>query len=644
MARLLDAINSPEDLKKLSRAELPQLAHEIRCLILEVVERNGGHLASSLGVVELTLALHYLHDFSRDRIVWDVGHQSYAHKILTGRRETFQTLRLIDGLSGFPNRTESPYDPFTAGHSGTSISTAMGLLMGLERRRDLEGPAAAGPAAKVVAVIGDASIASGLAFEGLNYAGDTGERLMVVLNDNRMAISNTVGALSKHLNRIRTSPRYNEIKRDVRRFIDAVPALGQRMEKAVERVKDLVRHSVVPGWLFEEFGFRYFGPVDGHNIDELLDMFGGIAKLDIEQPVLVHVLTQKGRGSDEACSDPCRYHGISPAIAADGKTSEETPVEGRPSFTKVFSRVVTDLAWATPELCAITAAMPDGTGLGEFAKAFPERLYDVGICEQHAAALAGGLASAGLRPVVAVYSTFLQRAYDQIFHDVCLQKVPVIFAIDRAGLVGSDGPTHHGVFDIAYLRHLPGMTLMAPSDARELEAMFRFALTLDGPCAIRYPRAAVSEADVTPDAPIELGKSVVVAEGADGTILAYGAMVSIALEARAALVAKGLDVKVIDARFAKPVDADALARELAGAPFVLTLEEGAAAGGFGSAALEAASTRGADVGRLHVLGIPDRFIEHGPRSELLRRIALDPRGVAETVVRISNRTRSMRPA
>ena len=634
MECLLQSINSPQDLRRLKREQLPQLAHEIRCLILEVVERNGGHLASSLGVVELTVALHYLYDFSRDRLIWDVGHQAYAHKILTGRRESFHTLRTVGGLSGFPNRFESPYDPFITGHAGASISTALGLLMGMERKRGLATPKPTDRPPRVVAVIGDASIASGLAFEALNHAGDSRNRLMVVLNDNRMAISDTVGALSKHLNRLRTSPRYAELKREVRRFIDSVPALGPRMEKTVERMKDLVRHAMVPGWLFEEFGFRYFGPIDGHNMGDLIDVLAGIENLNVDQPVLVHVLTQKGRGHDEACIDPCKFHGLSPAVAADGKTSEETPVPDKPSYTKVFSRVIADLAWAKPEICAITAAMPDGTGLAEFQKSFPERIYDVGICEQHAVGLAGGLASAGLRPVVAVYSTFLQRAYDQIFHDVCLQEVPVIFAVDRAGLVGSDGPTHHGVFDVAYLRHLPGMVLMAPADARELEAMFRFAATLDGPCAVRYPRAAVPDADLSPDAPIALGKSVVAADGTDGTLFAYGAMVAVALEARTLLQAQGLTVKVIDARFAKPIDADALARELEESPFVLTLEEGVAAGGFGSAALEAMSARGADVRRLHVAGIPDRFIEHGPRTELLRRIGLDPAGVARTAAQI----------
>ncbi len=642
MDRLLDSINSPQDLRRLTREQLPQLAHEIRCLVLDVVSHNGGHLASSLGVVELTVALHYLHDFSRDRIVWDVGHQAYAHKILTGRRENFHTLRTLGGLSGFPNRFESPYDPFISGHAGASISTALGLLMAMDRKRDLSGAKPEVRPPRVVAVIGDASIASGMAFEALNHAGDSANRLMVVLNDNRMAIADTVGALSKHLNRIRTSTRYNELKRDVRHFIDSVPALGPRMEKAVERLKDLVRHSVVPGWLFEEFGFRYFGPVDGHNIGDLVDTFAGIENLNINQPVLVHVLTQKGRGYDEACLDPCKFHGLSPAAAADGKTSEETPVPDKPSYTKVFSRVVADLAWAKPELCAITAAMPDGTGLAEFQKSFPERLFDVGICEQHAVALAGGLASGGLRPVVAVYSTFLQRGYDQIFHDVCLQEVPVLFAVDRAGLVGSDGPTHHGVFDIAYLRHLPGMTLMAPADAREMEAMFRFAAELDGPCAVRYPRAAVPDTDISPEAPIELGKSAVAAEGTDGTLFAYGAMVVIALDARAILAKQGLAVKVIDARFAKPVDADTLARELDEAPFVLTIEEGAAAGGFGSAALEAMSARGADVRRLHVAGIPDRFIEHGPRGELLRRIGLDAEGIARHVLKLLDRAEPVR--
>lgn len=637
MGELLDTVNSPEDLKALEHSQLPALAHEIRCLIREVVERNGGHLASSLGVVELTIALHYLYDFSVDRLVWDVGHQCYTHKLLTGRREQFQSLRLIDGLSGFPSRDESPYDPFTAGHSGTSISTALGLLTGLERARELaeEPPEVE---SRVVAVIGDASIASGLAFEGLNHAGTLARRLLVILNDNRMAISGTVGALSQHLNKVRTSSAYNELKRDVRHFIDSVPVLGSRMEKAVEWLKDLVRHSVVPGWIFEELGFRYFGPINGHDFEELLDTLGQIRKLRLDQPILLHVLTEKGHGHEEACEDPCRFHGIAPAIAADGKTSEETPVPGKPSFTGVFSRVITDLAWARPEMCAITAAMPDGTGLTSFAENFPDRFYDVGICEQHAVALAAGLAAAGLRPVVAVYSTFLQRAYDQVFHDVCLQKLPVVFALDRSGLVGSDGPTHHGVFDIAYLRHLPGMVLMAPADAAELELMFRFALTLEVPCAIRYPRSAVSERQVSSPRTLELGHAATLAEGDGGTLLAYGSMVPVALEAREVLAKDGIECRVIDARFAKPLDEKAILREIKRSPFVLTLEEGCAAGGFGSAVLELAGANGADVRKVHVAGIPDRFIEHGPRSELLRRIGLDAEGVANSVRQLHRNT------
>jgi len=641
MGTLLDGIASPEDLKKIPRERLGELAHEIRCLIREVVERNGGHLASNLGAVELTIALHYLYDFSTDRLVWDVGHQAYTHKLLTGRRKAFESLRMMGGLSGFPNRQESPYDPFTAGHSGTSISTALGLLAGLERAGEpAEKPPKAAP--RVVAVVGDASIACGLAFEGLNHAGVLKKNLLVVLNDNRMAISGTVGALGKYLNTMRTSAAYNEIKRDVRHLIDSVPVLGQRMEKAMERLKDVVRRSLVPGWIFEELGFRYFGPVDGHSFDELLEALGEIRKLRLEQPILLHVLTQKGHGDDEACENPARYHGVSPAAAADGKTSEETPVNGKPSYTQVFARAITELGRAKPEVCAITAAMCDGAGLGDFSASFPGRTYDVGICEQHAVALAAGLAAGGMRPVVAVYSTFLQRAYDQIFHDVCLQNFPVVFAVDRAGLVGSDGPTHHGVFDIAYLRHLPGMVLMAPSDAGELERMLRFALTLEVPCAIRYPRAAVPETRAGSDAAIEMGKSAELAEGDAGTILAYGSMVVTALEARKLLAEEGMEVRVIDARFAKPLDAEMVSRELARSRWVLTAEEGALAGGFGSAVLEAASLLGADARKVHLAGIPDRFVEHGPRSELLGRIGLDARGLADTAKKLHQNSRRKR--
>jgi 1-deoxy-D-xylulose-5-phosphate synthase len=399
------------------------------------------------------------------------------------------------------------------------------------------------------------------------------------------------------------------------------------MEKAAERLKDFVRRSVVPGWLFEEFGFRYFGPIDGHNFDELLDTLAEIRKLQIDRPIMLHVFTEKGHGDDEACEDPCRYHGVSPKMTENGKVSEETPVPGKPTYTQAFGRAVCELAEKHPELCAITAAMPDGTGLTEFAKRFPERFYDVGICEQHAVALSGGLAGAGLRPVVAIYSTFLQRGYDQIFHDVCLQDFPVIFAIDRAGLVGSDGPTHHGVFDVAYLRHLPGIVMMAPADAKELEEMFAFAMTLAVPCAIRYPRAVVPENGISAPEPIVLGRPSVLAEGKHGTILALGGMAGTALDARKLLAESGMEIRVVNARFVKPLDEEAILREVKDAPFVLTLEEGCAAGGFGSAVLELVSSRG-DAGSVHVAGIPDRFIEHGPRGELLSRIGLDAAGVA----------------
>ncbi len=624
MSSLLDKIDSPEDLKKLSRKELPGLAGEIRKLIQEVVANTGGHLASNLGVVELTLALHYVYDFSYDRLLWDVGHQCYTHKLLTGRKGGFHTLRQYQGLSGFPNPKESPHDPLIAGHSGTSISTALGLLCAgeLGHRHGGKRPP------RIVALIGDGSIGSGMAFEALNHVGELKKKLLVVLNDNRMSISQTVGALSRYLHRIRVAPVYTELKKDVKQFLDVLPGVGVRMGRALEQIKNTIRHALVPGRIFEDLGFRYYGPINGHDLHELIDTLREIEKLELAEPVLLHVHTQKGRGFQPAVLEPGRFHSASPFRMENGKVRVEPESSDSQTYTQVFSRTIVKEATRLPQVCAITAAMPLGVGLEDFAKRFPERCFNVGICEQHAVGLAAGLAVGGMKPVVAVYSTFLQRAYDQVFHDVCLQGLGVVFAIDRAGLVGSDGPTHHGVFDIAYLRHLPGMTLLAPKDGHEFEQMLAFALDLDRPVAMRYPRARAPEAITGECAPIALGKAETVLPGEDGAVIAYGAMVEPCLEACRKLRQRGSSISLINARFASPVDEQLLAEQFDRQPFVITVEDGVLAGGFGSAVLELASRLGKDSRKVKCLGIPGQFIEHGRRTKLLEILQLDCHSLA----------------
>jgi 1-deoxy-D-xylulose-5-phosphate synthase len=616
MSRYLDKINSPADLRTIPLADLPTLAQEIRERIIEVVSRNGGHLGSNLGAVELTIALHYCYDFSADRLVWDVGHQAYTHKLLTGRRDRFDTLRQKHGISGFPSSAESVFDPFTTGHSGTSISTALGLACG---------DAALGRTRKIVACIGDGSIASGVAFEALNHAGQLGRDLLVVLNDNEMSIAGTVGALASYLNRVRTAESYRELKQEVHRLLDALPVFGGRMSAVIERVKDAVRRSMIDGAMFEELGFRYYGPLDGHDLAKLIATLTEIRKLS--GPVLLHVLTQKGRGHPEAVGDPHRLHSTPPCDPDEDAHLERS---ARPSYTKVLSGALVDLGQRDDRVVAITAAMPDVTCA--FAEAFPCRHYDVGICEQHALGLACGLAAAGLRPIVAIYSTFLQRAYDQVFQELCLQRANVLLAIDRAGIVGADGPTHHGVFDVAYLRHLPEMKLLAPKDGPELAAMLAFALSLDGPAAIRFPREDVPEP--MPQAPIELGRAQLLREGRDIVLWAYGAMVSRCMHAADLMAAQGLSATVVNARFAKPLDADLLLR-LADRP-IITVEDAALCGGFGSAVVEQLNAAARDA-RVTRLGIPDSFVEHGPRAELLAQIGLTPQGIANCGLRIADR-------
>lgn len=616
MARILDTIESPQDLRRLTSGELARLASEIRSEILSVISKNGGHLAPNLGVVELTLALHLTFSSPRDKIIWDVGHQCYVHKLITGRRDAFSTIRLYKGLSGFPKRAESPHDVFETGHSSTSISAGVGMAVA----RDL-----AGEDHSVVCVIGDGAMTGGLAFEALNHAGHLGTNLIVVLNDNEMSISKNVGALAAYLGTIRSDPALRKIKDDVMAILKSIPAIGPMVADAAKRLKDSVKYLVVPGMLFEELGFKYIGPIDGHNIDALRRALSDARVLG--GPVLVHVVTQKGKGYKPAMENPTRFHGTGPF---DLDTGEPVgPPAPAPSWTSFFSKWICEAAEREPALIAITAAMPDGTGLDAFRDRFPKRFFDVAIAEQHAVTFAAGAASQGLKPVVAIYSTFLQRAYDQIVHDVALQNLPVVFAVDRAGIVGEDGQTHQGVFDIAFLRHIPNITVMAPKDENELRSMLAFALRHGGPSAIRYPRGPALGVPIDPELrPVEIGRAEVLTSGSDVGIIALGTMVYPALWAAEILKRDGIDATVVNARFVKPLDRETILRVARQTGRLVTVEEGVRMGGFGSAVLELLADAGLYNIPVAVLGVPDEFIEHGARETLLMDLGLSPDGIA----------------
>ena len=616
---ILETINSPDDLKKLSASRLPEVAAELRRMIIDTCAGNGGHLAPSLGVVELTIALHRVFSTPTDKIVWDVGHQAYAHKILTGRREPFGTLRTLNGISGFPKRGESPHDAFDVGHSSTSISAATGYAAA----RDLDGRKN-----KVLAVIGDGSMTGGSAYEGMNHAGHLDKDLIVVLNDNEMSIAENVGALSNFLSRTSSSEFVHRFKKDVEAFLKRVD-VGKGVLHVARKIEDSFKGFFTPGMLFEAFGFNYIGPIDGHDLPMLIETLENVKKLN--DAVLVHVLTKKGKGYKPAEDNPSLFHGVGPFDIGTGKILKGKG--GAASYTAIFGSALCKLAAEDERITAITAAMPDGTGLTAFAKEFPGRFFDVGIAEQHGVTFAAGLAAEGLRPVFAVYSTFLQRAYDQVFHDVCLQNLPVTFALDRGGVVGSDGPTHHGAFDLSYLRHLPNMTLMAPKDENELQHMLATAIDLGQPAAIRYPRGNGYGVPLDQTLhPLPIGKAEVLREGNDGALLALGSMVVPALEAAAMLEEQhGIRLTVVNARFVKPLDA-ALIRELAGKyGTLITLEENALQGGFGTAVLELLEEHGISGIQVLRLGYPDSYIPQGEQHELRAMLGLDPAGISATV-------------
>ena len=623
---LLARVTGPADVARMSLDELAHLAVDLRRVIIDQCSEGGGHLAPSLGVVELTLALYKAFDFERDKLIWDVGHQAYAHKLLTGRLARFGTLRRLDGVSGFPRLSESPYDHFGVGHSSTSISAGLGMAMA----RDL-----AGLKHCVVSVIGDGSMTAGLAYEGLNQAGDMGRKMVVVLNDNEMSISKNVGALSSFLSRKLSRPAPQRFKREFESWLAAIPRIGKDLAMYARRSEDSLKTFFTPGMLFEAFRFTYVGPIDGHDTASLIDVFEQTKGMD--RPVLVHVLTKKGRGYKPAETNPTYFHGVGSFEPETGLVPAK-PGGGHKSYTEVLGATLCRLADADEKIVAITAAMPEGTGTDCFRQSHPERFVDVGICEPHAVTFAAGLATQGFKPAVCIYSTFLQRSYDQIVHDVCLQNLGVTFFLDRAGLVGEDGATHHGVFDIAYLRHVPNLLFMAPKDEAELARMVATALAQPGPAAVRYPRGVGPGTDVPqgPEAlePLPIGEGELLRDGADAVIIALGSRVYPALEAAQTLEAEsGLSVAVFNARFIKPLP-EAQLLELAGRfQRIVTAEEGCLAGGFGSAVLEFLSDQDMLAGRtVKRVGIPDQFVEHGTSKELRARVGIDKAGIKAAVL------------
>ncbi|NNK84780.1 MAG: 1-deoxy-D-xylulose-5-phosphate synthase [Desulfobacterales bacterium] len=617
---LIEKINSPDDLKKLPRSDLPLLAKEIREIIVDVVSKSGGHLASSLGAVELAIAVHYVFNTPADKVIWDVGHQTYAHKILTGRRDRFHTLRKLGGISGFTRRSESDFDTFSTGHSGTSISAGLGVACAKHLKDE---------ASKVIAVIGDGSMTSGIAFEGLNQAGDThkDKDIIVILNDNDMSISRNVGALSSFLSRKLSTKRMQELRKDFGAFLKSLPKVGDDIYQIAKRTEDSFKSFVTPGMLFEAYNFEYFGPINGHNLEHLINILTNIKHLN--EPVLLHVTTKKGKGYYPAEKNPVYFHGCSNFDIKTGECIIQS--DSTRTYTEVFGDAMVEFAKKDKKIVAVTAAMPEGTGLVKFAKTYPDRFFDVGIAEQHGVTFAAGLATEGFKPVVAIYSTFLQRAYDQILHDVCLEAIPVVFAIDRGGIVGEDGATHHGLFDLSYLRSLPNMVVMAPKDDHELLRMLKTALSHKGPIAIRYPRGEAMVSKIKDnDTLIPLGEGELLTKGNDILILCIGQTVAETLNAQAELSKIGISATIVNCRFVKPLDADLICSLAGKIQRVITVEENVLPGGFGSAILECLDDNKVKVSLLKRIGIKDTFVEHGSQRLLREKYAIDAQSIIKS--------------
>ena len=648
---LIENIRSPQDLKALEVENLNELADELRNLIIERVSINGGHLASNLGVVELTIALHYVFNAPEDKIIWDVGHQCYSHKLLTGRYGEFHTIRKHKGLSGFPRVAESPYDAFGTGHSSTSISAALGIAEArdLIRKFQISNFKFQIPG-KVIAVIGDGALTAGLAFEGLNHAGHLKKDMIVILNDNEMSISKNVGAMSNYLSKVLTGTFYQKFKKETKALLEGIPRIGESVAKIAQRAEGSLKGFFLPGGLFEDLGFNYVGPIDGHDIPLLIETLSRIKNAD--GPMLIHMVTKKGKGYKFSEEDPCVYHGIGPFEVDTGVMQGNNEAGGAvpqlpecTAFSDIFGAALTEIAAEDSRVVAISAAMREGTGLAVFADKFPDRFYDVGIAEPHAVTFAAGLASQGIRPVVAIYSTFLQRAYDEIIHDVCLQNLPVVFAIDRAGIVGEDGATHQGLFDISYLRHIPNLLLMSPKDGHELHAMLRLALRHDGPSAIRYPRGKVSQYVQlgVQQSDVEMGRAEVLTQGSDLGIIAVGNTAYPALKAAEMLKKEGITVCVVNARFVKPLD-EPLILSLSGrTKRIITVEENLMAGGFGSLVLECLSRAELYDVAVKMLGIGDEFIEHGSQKTLRKKYGLDEESIYRTALSFFKDSRLKRP-
>lgn len=620
---LIEKISSPANIKTLSISDLNTLANEIRSVIIERVSLNGGHLASNLGVVELTLALHYVFDSPFDKLIWDVGHQSYPHKLITGRYEQFHTLRKHGGLSGFPKISESPHDAFGTGHSSTSISAGLGMAVARDISMLKFGSS---PCGKVIAIIGDGALTSGLAFEALNHAGHLKTDLLVILNDNEMSISPNVGALSNYLNKTLVSSFFRKVRKETKSFLEGLPRIGERAARLAQKAEGSIKGFFTPGGLFVDLGFNYVGPIDGHDVSLLIETLKGIKEL--QEPILLHIVTTKGKGYKFSEEDPCMYHGIGPFNTSEGikPTADDCF-----TYSEIFGKTLTELADEDPKIVAITAAMTEGTGLSPFASKHKDRFFDVGIAEPHAVTFAGGLASQGLKPVVAIYSSFLQRAYDEIIHDVCLQNLPVVFAVDRAGIVGEDGSTHQGLFDISFLSSVPNLVIMSPKDGSELIEMLKLALSLNKPVAIRYPRAKTFIHQSKEQYSLNFAEAEILTEGTDCAVIATGITVSSAMKSAEMLKSEGINIRVINMRFLKPLDEDVVVRSAKECGCLLTVEENVLAGGLGSAVLQCLAKHAIWGVKVKTLGIDDVFVEHGSQTVLRSKYGLDSLGVCTAV-------------